>query len=449
MTLKYRISIFISTLFTILFGVACTLIIVIFSHFRKEEFKARLEEKAMTTIKLLTEVKEVDNQNLKIIDRNAINRLYDEKTLVFNHKDELIYSSLDDTHLTWTKSDLEYLRANKTFFKKDGDYEIYGVYHISNGVEFFALISANDNYGKRKLEFLIYLLIGAYILFTAATWILTFYVVKKQVAPLDYFHKNISTINENNMEMRLSIMENSENEIDLIGKEFNFMMNRIEEAYQKQKEFTAQASHELRTPLARMSVQIENQLLEAGVKEKEQLQRILENISQLNDLINSLLLLSKADNHSELRKETARIDEAIYSSIEKTHLQFNDFKVILDIADDESIEALLEQHGNQHLLEIAFSNLLKNAYLYSDNHQANINIKTIQQRLAVVISNTGNPLDSEEQKQMFQPFMRGKNASNHSGFGLGLRIVQRILHIYHYDIYYVAENNNNQFIMIF
>ena len=117
--------------------------------------------------------------------------------------------------MTWTKSDLEYLRAHKTFFKKEGDYEIYGVYHISNGEEFFALISANDNYGKRKLEFLIYLLLGAYVLFTVATWILTFYVVKRQVAPLDYFHKNISTINENNLEKRLSIKENSKNEKSL------------------------------------------------------------------------------------------------------------------------------------------------------------------------------------------------------------------------------------------
>lgn len=449
MTLKYRISFFISSLFTILFGVACTLIIIIFSHFRKEEFKARLEEKAMTTIKLLTEVKEVDNQNLKIIDRNAINRLYDEKTLVFNHNDELIYSSLDDTHLTWTKSDLEYLRMHKTFFKKEGDYEIYGVYHISNGAEFFALISANDNYGKRKLEFLIYLLIGAYIFFTAATWLLTFYVVKKQVAPLDYFHKDISTINENNLERRLVIKEHSKNEIDLIGKEFNFMMNRIEEAYQKQKEFTAQASHELRTPLARISAQIENQLLEADTNEQIQLQRILDNISQLNDLINSLLLLSKADSHADLKKETARIDEAIYSSIEKTHLQFSDLKVVFDIADNEIMESLLEQYGNQHLLEIAFCNLLKNAYLYSDDHQAHVTLKVIKHRLAVIISNTGNTLSSEEQKRMFQPFMRGSNATKHNGLGLGLRIVQRILHIYNYSINYHSENNNNQFIILF
>lgn len=449
MTLKYRISFFISTLFTILFGVACTLIILIFSYFRKQEFKDRLEEKAATTIKLLTEVKELDNQKLKVIDRNAINRLYDEKTLVFNHKDELIYSSLDDTRLTWTKSDLEYLRAHKTFFKKEGDYEIYGVYHISNGEEFFALISANDNYGKRKLEFLIYLLLGTYVLFTAATWILTFYVVKKQVAPLDYFHQKISTINENNLERRLVIKEQSKNEIDLIGKEFNFMMNRIEEAYQKQKEFTAQASHELRTPLARISAQIENQLLEADTKEKAQLQSILDNISQLNDLINSLLLLSKADSQSDLKKETARIDEAIFSSIEKTHLQFNDFKVVLDIADNDAIESLLEQYGNQHLLEIAFSNLLKNAYLYSDNHQAKVSLKVINSQLAVVISNTGLTLSREEQKRIFQPFMRGNNAAQHTGLGLGLRIVQRILNTYNYSINYISKNNNNQFIIMF
>jgi two-component system, OmpR family, sensor histidine kinase ArlS len=319
----------------------------------------------------------------------------------------------------------------------------------SNSKDYFALISANDNFGNRKLSYLIYLLIGAYVIFTTATWLLTFYVVKRQVAPLDYFLKNISSINEHNLESRLQINNASKNEIDLIGKEFNFMMNRIEAAYQKQKEFTAQASHELRTPLARISAQLENQQLVAKAMDKVFFKGILADVNQLNELLNSLLILSKAESQTQRINETARVDEAIYNSIEKTHKQFSDFKVNLSISNDDSIENLLIQKCNQQLLEIAISNLLKNAYLYSDNQQVNIEIKELSQQLVVVMSNTGETLSKEEEPNLFQSFMRGANAQHKTGFGLGLKIVARILNAYHYKISYRSEPRLNQFIIVF
>lgn len=449
MTLKLRISLFISLLFTILFGIASSIIILFFSDFRKDEFRQRLEEKALTTIKLLIEVQEVDNQMLKIIDQNSINKLYNEKTLVFNSNYELIYSSLDDTRIHWTKSDLEYLKQHKTFFKKDGNNEIYGVFYDSRDKDFFALISANDNYGKSKLDFLMVLLLITYVLFTIAAWILTFYVVKRQIAPLDYFHWNINSINEHNLDTRLQIREGSRHEIDLIGKEFNYMMSRIEQAYDKQKEFTAHASHELRTPLARISAQLENLQLRADSSTRSAIGQAKQNITQLNELIDSLLLLSKIENASGPGYETSRVDEALYNSIEKICLLYPDFKVGLDIGSSDSIDDLLLQPCNQNLLEIAFGNLLKNACLYSDNRQAKVLIRQQNQHLEVIISNTGATLNEEEQVRLFEPFSRGRNAQSSPGLGLGLRIVSRILSQHGFSIRYEAGLQSNKFIILF
>lgn len=110
MTLKNRISLLVSLLFTILFGLASTLIFVLYSNFRKEEFRDRLEIKALSNIKLLVNVKEVDDQLLKMIDQNSINKLYDEKTLVFDSHFKLIYSSIDDAKINWSIDDLKYLK---------------------------------------------------------------------------------------------------------------------------------------------------------------------------------------------------------------------------------------------------------------------------------------------------------------------------------------------------
>lgn len=449
MTIKSKISLYISVLFTVIFGIICIALISSFSNFRKKEFEERLNEKAVNTIKLLIEVKEFDKRILKVIDQNSINQLYDEKTLIFDEDYNLIYSSLDDTKIKWTKNDLDYLKRHESFFKKDNQNEIYGFFYDTNDKDYFALISANDNYGKRTLNFLIYLIIGSYVFFTAITWILTIYIIKKQLNPLKLFHRKISEINDLNLELTLETKKNSKNEISLLSNEFNFMMRRISDAYQKQKEFTAQASHELRTPIARISAQLENQIQNADEKDKTVLKTIFSDIDQLNELINSLLLLSKIDSQNSKFIEKTRVDEALYDSIQKIKTQFSDFKINFTIEKSEKLFDLLEINGNQKLLEIAFSNLLKNAYLYSDNKLVNLEIKTEKDKLILNVSNSGKILAKTEQSNLFQPFMRGENAKKTNGLGLGLRIVNRILNAYGYSINYIPTENFNLFKITF
>jgi hypothetical protein len=82
MTLKRKIAVNVSVAFTILFGLAASFIYISFSNFRREEFKNRLHEKALTTVKLLIEVKKIDSKVLNLIDKNTINKLLNEKILV-------------------------------------------------------------------------------------------------------------------------------------------------------------------------------------------------------------------------------------------------------------------------------------------------------------------------------------------------------------------------------
>ncbi|WP_343707029.1 HAMP domain-containing sensor histidine kinase [Flavobacterium sp.] len=451
MTLKNRISLLVSLLFTILFGLASTVIFILYSNYRKEEFRDRLEIKALSNIKLLVNVKQVDNQLLKIIDQNSINKLYDEKTLVFDSNFKLIYSSIDDAKINWSVEDLKYLKKNKTFFKQQGDYEVYGVFYDTNAKDFYALISATDDYGKKKLLFLRYTLVVSYIFFTCLCWVITSFAVKKAMNPLNAFHQKIKNINENNLDTRIE-SNSSKNEIDLIADEFNFMMDRIEVSYQKQKEFTAHASHELRTPLSRMTSQIENAISDPDIKPKSNtfLKSILTDVNHLSELINSLLILSKIDNRRAENNEIQRIDEILFSSIEKINKTFPDFVILFEMEESDDLDTALEINGNKNLLEIAISNVLKNAYIYSDNKQAKVSISTQDGQLVLSISNSGQTLDDTEQKNLFQPFMRGENAKGTTGFGLGLRIVNRILNLHNSSITYsITADNVNLFCIIF
>lgn len=451
MTLKNRISLLVSLLFTILFGLASTVIFVLYSNFRKEEFRDRLEIKALSNIKLLVNVKEVDDQLLKMIDQNSINKLYDEKTLVFDSQFKLIYSSIDDAKINWSVDDLKYLKKHKTFFKQQGDYEVYGVFYDTKDKDFYALISATDDYGKRKLLFLRYILVISYIFFTCLCWILTSFMVKKAMNPLGLFHQKIKNINENNLDTRIKSKSNK-NEIDLIANEFNFMMDRIEISYQKQKEFTAHASHELRTPLSRITSQIENVVADpkTTVENRSFLKTILSDVNQLTELITSLLTLSKIDTKNQENTETHRLDEILFSAIENLNKSFPDFVILFEMEESENLDSALEIKGNKNLLEIAISNVLKNACVYSDNKQAKVKISTVGDSLVISISNTGKTLTDNEQKNLFQPFMRGENSKGTAGFGLGLRIVNRILNLHHSTITYsITNTNENLFQLIF
>jgi signal transduction histidine kinase len=453
MTLKRQVAINVAVAFSILFGLAAGVIYYSFASFRKEEFKDRLEEKALTTAKLLLEVKELDNQLLKLIDQNTINKLYNEKTLVFDDKLRLIYSSIDDASIRWDETDLKRLKRTKKFFTQGKDLDLFGIFYDFEKNDYYVLIAAEDKYGNSKLVFLRYSLILTFLGSTGLVWLFTSIFIKKLLRPLDEFQQQITSISGNALNVQLQ--ESGKNdEIELLTKAFNQMLLRIESAFDSQREFTSNASHELRTPLSRMAFQTEN-LLQKDQYPAEiaaYLRSMHEDIHQLSDLVNSLLLLSKFSkqgNTQPLKPE--RVDEIIFDVVAKIKKVEPQFDFDFEIIEDKNSETTLEIQGIRSLLEIAFSNLLKNAYLYSTNKKVRLALEQPNtQELHIYIRNQGNPLIEKEQKRLFEPFFRGKNAQGTHGSGLGLRIVKRILDYHEANIKYsFLADQYNQFELIF
>jgi signal transduction histidine kinase len=447
MNLKNKISLIFSLLFTFIYAISATIIYVSLADFREEEFESRLNEKAITSIKLLIDVEKMDKQLLKLIDQNSINKLYDEKILIFDADYKLIYSSIDDAKINWNIEDLNFLKAHKSFFRKENHYEICGVFYHTIGSDFYALISAKDNFGERKLEYLLYILIATYLLFTTLTWLFSYQIVKRLLSPIDAFHTKIKGINENNLDTRIKV-KFKKDEIDLLANEFNQMLERINYSYKMQQEFTANASHELRTPLARMTAQLENKILkdkEAGIPNPFN-ENLLNDVNQLSALVDSLLILSKLERKTSQQNEICRIDELIFDSSVILNKLFPDFKIDLEIEEVDNLEV----KGNKSLLSIAVINLFRNAYLYSDSKLAKVKITSEANILKITISNDGKTISKEEQSRLFEPFIRGKNVKDKSGLGLGLPIVLRILNHHRYKIEYsISPEGENQFTLYF
>ncbi|GEP49360.1 two-component sensor histidine kinase [Flavobacterium noncentrifugens] len=451
MTLKRKIAINISIAFSLLYGISALLIYISFSTFRKEEFQHRLEEKARTTTKLLFEVKEIDRNILKLIDQNTINKLYNEKTLVFDHNYKLIYSSIDDASIKWNLSDLKKLKSEKTIFRTDKEKDVFGIFYDFEGTaDYYVLIAAEDKYGKTQLHFLLEILIISFFLGTALVWFSTYFFIRKQLEPLDDFEKRITKISANRLNTQLSETA-KDDEINLLTKAFNQMLIRIENSFNAQKEFTSNASHELRTPITRLTLQLDNLIKQENHAPSTiaYLKSMENDLNQVTDLINSLLLLAKinrSEAESQLKKE--RIDEIVFEAFDKVKMTQPDFQMNFEILGNPDSD--LEINGIKSLLEIVFANLFRNAYLYSDNKKANVTIEENENRqMVVTITNDGEKIIKDEQSKLFQPFVRGTNATQIHGSGLGLRIAKRILDYHQAKIDYSDANGLHQFCITF
>jgi signal transduction histidine kinase len=451
MTLRSRISIFVTILFSILYAIIGSTVIFLFSQFRSEEFQDRLRQKALSTIELLIELKETDQELIKNLDRQKVDNLFNEKTLVFNKDFKLIYSSLYDSLLTWEKHDLLALGNQKEFFKRINDTEVFGSNFNYKNEPYYILISAKDTSGLRKLKYLIYVIFFSFIIFSMLSLFFTRIVIDKLLKPINYFHKKIKTINENNLGEPIEIKSET-NEIDLLANEFNLMLKRIDNSLKNQSEFTANASHELRTPIARMMAQIENKLSDENISTdtKTFLNKILLDINQISDLIHSLLILSKNEKSISNQEQMLRLDEIVYSCIDKINQLYPDCKIYFDIHLENNLDDIKEVRGNKTMLEIVFMNLINNAYNYSTNKEIKIQIVQKEYQINCSVSNNGKSISESEQKRLFEPFMRGQNSIGTNGFGLGLRIVERILNIHNSKIRYtVGEDNSNEFTLTF
>ncbi|GAB2986972.1 HAMP domain-containing sensor histidine kinase [Mucilaginibacter puniceus] len=424
----------------------------VFAGLRQTELIEELTEKAQTTARLLIQVKEIDYDMQKIIDKNSFNKLYYEKAQIYNANKKLIYSSTDTPTIQWTNAEFGRLKKDRQVFKKEDQYVVLGLYNIIDNEPYYILISADKTYDNSKLTSLKYILLIVFVAGTIVVWVLSFSLSKKALEPLDNFRKNIQEITDSNLKIRLATA-GGEDEINALAGSFNQMMDRIDNAYNRQKEFTGNASHELRTPVARITAQLENLLHREGVdlQIKANLKSIFDDAFKLSDVISSLVLLADINNREHnFSFEKLRLDELVFSTAAALVKIYPDFKLKFEIENTTSKETELEISGDETLLKIALLNLFKNAYIYSDNQLFECLIRQQEQQIQLFITNTGSTPEVDDTATLFTTFTRGSNAAQTQGSGVGLSIVKRVLD-YHKSqvVFNIIDKNTNQLIVTF
>jgi signal transduction histidine kinase len=203
------------------------------------------------------------------------------------------------------------------------------------------------------------------------------------------------------------------------------VLRPLEDSYEAQRQFVANASHELRAPLTRQRALIEVALASPDAdftSLRRAHERVLASEQHLEQLIDALLTLTRGQAGLERRERfdlaipAARVLEAQRPEVDRLSL---DVEATLDPA---------PTNGDPRLLERLIANLIDNAIRHNTRTgRVEITAGTRDRRAFVSIANTGPTIRPEEIERLFQPFQRlGGARTTHSGHGLGLSIVRAI-----------------------
>ncbi len=449
MSIRKKILIYFSATVILLTALSLLVVHALFAEYREEEFQQRQKEKITTTLKFLIETQRMDSDILQSLEEVTIQKIYDEKLLIYDSQKRLIYESIDDTEIENPGYFLNLLSEDNDWIEtKDGLYDVVGIYFQANNRSYYGISKAYDAFGYTKLEFLRQVLVFTFVLITVIVIFVSIYLSRKISGPITEITHKIDSYNFED-ENEPILVDESEKEIKVLANRFNELMQRMREAFAFQKHAIHHISHELKTPISVLVSNFERMERETNMeKVQEWITNQKEDTKSLSEIINALLEISKAETGKDIFNEHIRMDEMIFDIADELKALAPDFNfnIVYDkITEDERH---LTIPGNRRLLKSAITNLMLNCILYSDERQAKILISPHHAELEVEFINKGKPLSKKDQQFLFQHFFRGENSKGKKGFGLGLVFIHKIMNLHKGRISYRAkEEGANSFII--
>ncbi len=229
--------------------------------------------------------------------------------------------------------------------------------------------------------------------------------IKKGLSPLGNLSNQISTISSKNLDYRLDPSD-SPTELQLVSQKVNNLLERLEEAFERERRFGSDLAHEIRTPTAEIKA-----LAEVGLTWPEEfgnaeLRNIFQSAQRMESTTEAILALTRLSSAAELEDEEIDLRPLIEGHIPQDR--------------EINVEGATQVLTNRSYLDIILKNLIGNAVAYApENDDLNITIA----ETSVEITNTAPDLEEQDLTRLFERFWR-KDESRTSGShaGLGLRL---------------------------
>lgn len=291
---------------------------------------------------------------------------------------------------------------------------------------------SREDLGKRQL---IVSLITAVIMFSLLSLAIGLWLSRKVLKPVTELARRLRDFRKAGKAEPLA-PHFADDEVGELAQALDEYAERLTAMVERDREFNSDVSHELRTPLAVIASTTE--LLQGSPdltdKLRERLKRIERASRQASELIEALLLLSRAERRGPTRGETTEVAKVAADVIESQRPQMRDKPLTIDLVVDEPLSV----NAPASVLSVALTNLIGNAIKYT--LQGEVRVEIGKGRIEVI--DTGPGIKPEDAERLFQRGVRGEGAGG-SGAGLGLAIVRRLCLLYGWDVSMRPRSDTN------
>ena len=263
--------------------------------------------------------------------------------------------------------------------------------------------------------------------------VVTYFICGRALKPLNEFSKKIEEVQAQNL-ADSEIEENDVKELNQLSVSYNKMLKRLSEAFETQRQFTANSAHELRTPLAVMQVQLDvynsSEHPDNDACATQTIQMVTEQNERLSKMVKTLLDMSEL-------QTVARDDEIALDALVE--------EVLADLeplAQEKHIQLMqtcepVSMMGSDILIYRLVYNLVENAIKYNRiDGTVTVSVTEENERTCIRVEDTGNGIPEELKVRVFDPFFRVDKSRSRAlgGVGLGLALVHEIVRVHDGEI---------------
>lgn len=283
-------------------------------------------------------------------------------------------------------------------------------------------------------------------LVTAGSMAAAYFLAGRAMRPISKLNHEMELMDGTTLSKRVSIPQ-TKDEIENLSQSFNKLLERLEQDFEREKQFSANAAHELKTPLATMiaSAQVLKLDNQTTLEEyRENLDITLQSARRLSNAVEGLLMLCRTD--LEISFDTVNIAQMFHEIQQEIEPVYSKKQITVTYALKADTLA-----ANQLLIYRAFFNLMDNAYKYTEqNGSITISSNSEEREVVICVSDTGIGIPKDDMGHIFEPFYRADKSRSRkiAGAGLGLAITKEIFDLHKAHIAVSSKKNNGTMIEV-
>ena len=291
------------------------------------------------------------------------------------------------------------------------------VYVLDRGGVRYMLVQDQREFEDRE-EILFAVVLAGFLLCIVGAWGLGVVMARQVMAPVSRLARQVQHLDAQGSRQHPLAPGYPDDEIGRLAAAFDSTLGQLRLAIERERFFTSDVSHELRTPLMVISTSCEL-LAESALdaRQREQVERIERAASEMRELVQTFLMLARAESVSVDDGPTPTVLEIAREQCERWGAAAREKGLCILLVEEGKGQSIC----NPTFVRTVMSNLLRNALHFTSEGE----VRLVLEDDGFRVEDTGIGVRPSEREQIFEPFIRGASARG-EGLGLGLSLVKRI-----------------------